>query len=278
MISIAEWRYQSTRKLRAKQDSEDIEINAILTFVLQKDLAWCLTHPDVFIEASQQHELDQKLEQLLLGVPLPYILGRANFYNSSFLVDQYVLIPRPETELLVENAIQWIDKHPNIQKIVDVGTGSGVIILSIKKLFPKIRGFGVDISRNALQVAAMNKINLSVQATDFVQMDCLSGFNTKFDLILANLPYIPTSDVGNLDVSKYEPMLALDGGKEGLEIIKKFVKQLPAYIKSPGLILMEVQYDQAQKVRLLVREALPEAKVSVLKDYAFIERFVRIEV
>lgn len=278
MISIAEWRYQSTRKLKAKQDSEDIEINAILTFVLQKDLAWCLTHPDVFIEASQQHELDQKLEQLLLGVPLPYILGRANFYNSSFLVDQYVLIPRPETELLVENAIHWIDKHPNIQKIVDVGTGSGAIILSIKKLFPKIRGFGVDISRNALQVAAKNKKNLSVQATDFVQMDCLNGFNTKFDLILANLPYIPTSDVGNLDVSKYEPVLALDGGKEGLEIIKKFVKQLPAYIKSPGLILMEVQYDQAQKVCLLVREALPEAKVSVLKDYAFIERFVRIEV
>ena len=278
MISIAEWRYQSTQKLKAKQDSEDIEINAILTFVLQKDLAWCLTHPDVFIEASQQHELDQKLEQLLLGVPLPYILGRANFYNSSFLVDQYVLIPRPETELLVENAIQWIDKHPNIQKIVDVGTGSGVIILSIKKLFPKIRGFGVDISRNALQVATVNKKNLSVQATDFVQMDCLSGFNTKFDLILANLPYIPTNNVGNLDVSKYEPVLALDGGKEGLVIIKKFVKQLPAYIKSPGLILMEVQYDQAQKVRLLVREALPEAKVSVLKDYAFIERFVRIEV
>jgi release factor glutamine methyltransferase len=146
------------------------------------------------------------------------------------------------------------------------------------KKFPNLVGFGTDLSKNALNIAMENMHLLKINKLFLSQMDCLSAFKTKFDVILANLPYIPTEEVRRLKVTKYEPIQALDGGKRGVEIIFKLIDQIPSHITKPGLVILEIQYDQAMIVKDKVNQILPESNVSILKDYAGLNRFIKIEV
>ncbi|HSM26003.1 MAG TPA: peptide chain release factor N(5)-glutamine methyltransferase, partial [Anaerolineaceae bacterium] len=241
--SIAEWRYKTKNEFTSISDTADIEINAILCEVLGKDLAWCLAHSEEELSEFDLVKLNQQIEKLRKGIPLPYILGEIEFFGHQFFVDSNVLIPRPETEILIENAIEWISSHRNIKKIVDVGTGSGAIVLSVLNEFPFLHGLGIDLSRSALEIAKINRINFSINQLDFLQMDCLKGLASKFDVILANLPYIPESEVRKLDVVKYEPFMALNGGENGIEIISKLIEQVPDHLSIPGVVLLEIQYD-----------------------------------
>ena len=276
-ISIAEWRYQSLKILKKFSDTADIEINAILSHVLKKDLAWILGHSEIILEDKIETILSQKLNSLIDGFPLAYVLEEKEFFGLMFQVNPNVLIPRPETEIMVELAINWIQKNPSIKRIVDVGTGSGEIIISILNQFSEMKGIGVDISRKALEIAKKNKINHRMNNLELVQMDCLSGFSEKFDLVCANLPYIPDGELDTLKVSKYEPKIALSGGVDGLEIINCLIEQLTFRINSPGLVLLEIQNNQALKVLKKVKGVLPTAKISVIKDYSNFDRVIRIE-
>ncbi|MDO9085647.1 MAG: peptide chain release factor N(5)-glutamine methyltransferase [Anaerolineaceae bacterium] len=277
-ISIAEWRYQSFQILHEISDTADIEINAILCFVLKKDLTWVLAHSEFNLDDEIESILRQKLNLLWEGMPLAYVKEEIEFFGLKFYVNSDVLIPRPETEILVELANDWISHHPLIGKIIDVGTGSGAIIISILKQFPEINGIGVDISRIALEIALKNKYLNKILNLDLVQMDCLSGISEKFDLICANLPYIPDGDLDALSVSKYEPKIALAGGVDGLEIIDVLLEQISSRINLPGLVLLEIQNDQALRLFEKVRSVLPEAKLSVNKDYSGNDRVIKIEV
>jgi release factor glutamine methyltransferase len=276
-ISIAEWRYQSLKFLQEISDTADIEINAILCFVLNKDLAWVLAHSEFNLDDEIESILRQKLNLLGEGMPLAYVNDEIEFFGLMFYVNSDVLIPRPETEILVELANDWISHHPLIRKIIDVGTGSGAIIISILKQFPEINGIGVDISRNALEIALKNKHLNEIINLDLVQMDCLSGFSEKFDFICANLPYIPDGELDGLKVTKYEPRIALAGGVDGLEIIDVLLEQISTRINSPGLALLEIQNDQTLRLFGKVSEVLPEANFSVIKDYSGHDRVLRIE-
>lgn len=278
MISIAEWRYHSKTLLQSKSESADIEINVILSYFLRKDLSWILAHADTLLSEDQQKDLDQGLLRLLNKEPLAYIIGQANFFGSAYIVNKDVLIPRPETEILVENALEWLGSHPGSKKIIDIGTGSGSIIISILQKYPKLRGVAVDISDKALRIADENKKKFSIKQLSFIQMNCMEGIHEKFDLIVANLPYIPEKIVPGLPVSMHEPKLALNGGADGLQIIKKTIQQIPTRIESPGLVLMEIQNDQAQTVAKFVNDVLPDGNVTVIKDYAGYDRIIRIEV
>lgn len=277
-ISIAEWRYKTKNKLNSISDVVDSDIIAILCNVLGKDLAWCLAHSDENLNEQDLAQLNQMVEKLEIRYPLPYILGEIEFYGNHFNVDSTVLIPRPETEILVDLAIEWISFHPTVLKIVDVGTGSGAIILSVLKKFPHLYGLGIDISYQALKIAKKNRDRFSIRQLDFIQMDCLSGLENKFDVILANLPYIPDSEVYKLDVAKFEPLLALNGGENGIEIIKKFIDQIPVQLSIPGLVLMEIQYDQSALICELITKTIKNCSLSIVKDLAGLDRIIMVEV
>jgi release factor glutamine methyltransferase len=277
-ISIAEWRYQSRKILSEISETAEIEVNAILCDVLKTDLAWCLANSNFILDQDNVVELNGKLKSLIAGIPLPYVLGKKEFFGLEFYIDKNVLIPRPETELLVETAIEWINRHDKTRKVVDVGCGSGVIIISLLKYFFHVKGYGIDISRRALNVSNRNKNYHGIENLKFVQMDCLSGISSKFDLIVANLPYIPEDYLSDLKVSKFEPDLALSGGEDGLLIINKLIDQIPSHLNSPGLALLEIQFDQSARVIQKAHSILPNAAISVLKDYSSHDRIIKIEV
>jgi release factor glutamine methyltransferase len=277
-ISIADWRYQSRKILSEISETADIEVNAILCDVLKADLAWCLANSNYVLDQSQVIELSEKLKSLIVGIPLPYVLGKKEFLEHEFFIDESVLIPRPETELLVETAISWIHRHDKTRKVVDVGCGSGVIIISLLKHFFHIKGYGIDISRRALNVSNKNKNYHGIENLEFIQMDCLSGISSKFDVIVANLPYIPEDYLSDLKVSKFEPDLALNGGKDGLLVINKLIEQISSHLNSPGLALLEIQYDQSACVIQKAKNFLPTAAISVVRDYSSHDRIIKIEV
>jgi release factor glutamine methyltransferase len=277
-ISIADWRYQSRKILSEISETADIEVNAILCDVLKTNLAWCLANSNLVLDQNTLAELNEKLKSLQVGIPLPYVLGKKEFFGHQFFVDENVLIPRPETELLVETAIEWINLHDKTRKVVDIGCGSGVIIISLLKNFFQIKGYGIDISRRALNVSNKNKNYHGIENLEFVQMDCLSGISSKFDLIVANLPYIPEDSLSDLKVSKFEPDLALNGGKDGLLVINQLIEQIPSHLNSPGLALLEIQYDQSARVIQTAQNFLPNAAISVIKDYSSQDRIIKIEV
>ncbi|PKO07390.1 MAG: peptide chain release factor N(5)-glutamine methyltransferase [Chloroflexi bacterium HGW-Chloroflexi-3] len=277
-ISIADWRYQSRKILFAISETADIEVNAILCKVLNKDLAWCLANSNFVLDQPTVIELNRKFQSLLTGIPLPYVLGTIEFFGNQFFVDENVLIPRPETELLVETAIEWINRHDKTKKVVDVGCGSGVIIISLLNHFSQIKGFGIDISRRALNISKRNKKNHGIEHLELVQMDCLSGIGSKVDVIVANLPYIPEDYLRDLKVSKYEPDLALNGGQDGLMIINTLIDQIPSHLNSPGLALLEIQFDQSARVIQKAKNCIPNAAISIIKDYSSHDRIIKIEV
>lgn len=277
-ISIAEWRYQSRITLAEVSETAEIEVNAVLCAVLNKKLPWCLVNSNLKLNPDQIELLNGYLQSLLDGIPLAYILGKIEFFGFQFLINQNVLIPRPETELMVETAVDWLQQQENGDKVADVGCGSGVIIISILNNFPDKYGFGFDISRPALEIAKKNKELHHIKHLDFVQTDCLSGVQSKFDLIVANLPYIPTGNLQDLRVFKNEPEIALNGGKDGLAVINHLIEQLPTHLNKPGMVLFEIQFDQTIEVVRRIQNFFPEAIISIIKDYSNLDRIIKVEV
>ncbi|MDX9849837.1 MAG: peptide chain release factor N(5)-glutamine methyltransferase [Anaerolineaceae bacterium] len=277
-ISIADWRYQSRIKLAEVSETAEIEINAVLSKVLSRNLPWCLANSNIVLDPNIIEELNKKIDFLRSGIPLGYVLGEIEFFGLNFIIDENVLIPRPETELMVEAAIGWLDKYENAKKLVDVGCGSGAIIISLLKKFPDKKGWAVEISRAALNVSKKNMTYHEIKNLNFVQLDCLTGLQTKFDVITANLPYIPGDVLKELPVSKYEPEIALNGGKDGLEVINKLIDQIPSRLNSPGLVLLEIQFDQAEKIIHKLQDSIPEAIISIIKDYSNHDRIIQVEV
>jgi len=277
-ISIAEWRYQSKNKISKISDTADVEINAILCKVIKKNLAWCLAHSDYLLNLSEITHLNSYLDDLASGVPLAYILGEIEFFGRTFIIDENVLIPRPETELLVEAAKEWILNKKDSKKIIDVGCGSGIIIISLLRDFPSLKGVAVDISRGALTITNRNKMKHKIDNLDLIQSDTLSGIYSKFDIILANLPYIPESSLEKLAVSKYEPKLALNGGEDGLQIIKRLIDHIPTHLNTPGLVLLEIQNDQSVPVVNYFTKILPNGIITTIQDYSGLDRVIKVEV
>ena len=277
-ISIAEWRYQSKNKISKISDTADVEINAILCKVIKKNLAWCLAHSDYLLNLSEITHLNSYLDDLASGVPLAYILGEIEFFGRTFIIDKNVLIPRPETELLVEAAKEWILNKKKLNKIIDVGCGSGIIIISLLSDFPSIKGVAVDISHGALTITNRNKMKHKIDNLDLIQSDTLSGIYSKFDIILANLPYIPESSLEKLAVSKYEPKLALNGGEDGLQIIKRLIDHIPTHLNTPGLVLLEIQNDQSVPVVNYFTKILPDGIITTIQDFSGLDRVIKVEV
>ena len=199
--------------------------------------------------------------------PLAYILKKKEFWSKEFIVNRNTLIPRPETELLCENVIK-IFKNKNFN-FLDIGTGTGCILLSILSEIKGAKGTGIDISKKAIEVAKKNsnKMNMNFRAK-FYTRSLDSIFNDKFDLIVSNPPYIKTADIKNLseDVRKFEPKIALDGGKEGLDVIKKIIYKSKTILKKLGWLALEIGHGQHYKVsKILIENDFKEE--ILIKDY-----------
>jgi release factor glutamine methyltransferase len=232
------------------------------------------------LELSPLHieKLEQAVNRLESGEPLLYILGRKEFFGLEFLVNSSTLIPRPETELLVEHALLWLKENPDRLTAADAGTGSGCIAVSLAVHCPGLQVLAGDLSWEALQVARQNVLRHDVSSrVRLVQADLLPAAAHKIDLICANLPYIPTQTLHHLDVYGKEPDLALDGGPDGLDVIRRLVEQSRRILAPGGLLLLEIEASQGDAAVKLAAENYPTAKIRLQTDLAGNDRLLIIE-
>ena len=250
----------------------------LLSHVLEQPQTWILAHSEAALSATQQAKLTALIARLKQGEPLPYLTGRQEFFGLSFEVSPAVLIPRPETELLVETALRWLRLHPAADSVLDVGTGSGCIAISLAVHAPVLRVIATDLSAKALSIAQRNAEVHHVEARiTCVQADLIPKDLGRFDLICANLPYVPTSKLAEVNSLPFEPILALDGGPDGLALIKRCLAYAPAHIRAPGMLLFEIEASTGNAAIALAREAFPQAKVTLIPDLAGRDRLMSIE-
>ena len=277
-INLGSWLRGATERLAGSSDAPHVESTAIAAFVLEHPREWLVAHPETELFDDQISIMEACLNRIVNGEPLAYITGRRSFYGLDFQVNPGVLVPRPETELLVECALNWLADHPDRRKVADIGTGSGIIAISTAKNCPDAQILATDISNNALETARGNAIDLGVSdRIRFQQTNLLGGIDERFDLILANLPYIPTTGLEGLPVARHEPHLALDGGADGLVLIRKLVSQIPQIALPGACMILEIQYNQGDQMLHIVNQLPGTPRFSLLKDLAGLPRIVKIQ-
>lgn len=212
--------------------------------------------------------------------PIAYIIGHQEFYGLDFIVDRRVLIPRPETEHVVELALQSLKKIPHADPvIVDVGTGSGAIALALARHTQGARIIATDISPDALAVAQLNatRLNLS-ERVEFLNADLLEGIETPIDVLTANLPYIPLERLAQLprEIRDYEPRVATFGGLDGLSVIRRLLKQAEGHMARAGVLFLEISEEQGPAARDLVNAILPRAQVAIHRDLEGLDRVLEV--
>lgn len=264
--------------LEEVSETAALDAQTLLAHIVGRPRAWLLAHPGDDLTDEQARALQAALERLQAGEPLPYILGHWEFYGLDFAVSPAVLIPRPETELLIERALIWLRMHPGQRQAVDVGCGSGCIAISLAVHIPDLHLTAVDISMSALHLAQANaRRHAAAERIAWMQSDLLGALTGQFNLICANLPYIPESILPSLAVARYEPRLALDGGEDGLALIRCLLDQAAARLAPDGLALLEIEASQGEAVCALAQAAFPAAHVTVLPDLAGHMRLVVVE-
>lgn len=264
------------QRLKSHSDTPYLDAQVLLGEVLQKPRSWILSHqPD--LNESQRAQINQMVDTVQQGIPLPYVIGHWEFYKLDFKLSPSVLIPRPETEFIVEKAAAWLKLHPTLRWAADVGTGSGCIAVSLASLIPDLNLIASDISSQALNTAVENaRIHQVDDRVSFVQMDLLTGVRTKFDILLANLPYIPTDKLKQLAVFGQEPRIALDGGSEGLDYLERFLSQVKTRLSSNGLVCLEIDETRGKESKALANTHFPTAAISLEKDLSGLDRYLFI--
>lgn len=229
---------------------------------------------------DQEKVLDKNIEEEILkiqdkinkGYPLQYAIGKWNFYGLDLLVDKRALIPRYETEILVDLII---NDNSNNKKILDIGTGSGAISLALSKNLKDSKVIGVDISKNAIDLANENKIKLNINNVEFKESDIFSNIDEKFDIIVSNPPYINKKDFEKLDKKLYyEPQNALFGGEDGLYFYKKIIKNAKNFLNKNGKIYLEIGYNQKDSISDLLEE-YGYKQIKSYKDFNDFDRIIK---
>lgn len=243
----------------------------LLTFICKIDRTFYYVHMDDDMTVEQVAEFESVLMKRAEHIPLQYITGEQEFMGIPFRVNDAVLIPRQDTETLVEEALKVV--RPGM-KVLDMCTGSGCILISILKNIVDVDGYGYDISKQAINVAKENAKLNNVNAT-FERSDLFEDVSEKFDVIVSNPPYIPTDVIGGLmpEVAVYEPIQALDGKEDGLHFYRRIVAVAADYLNPNGKLLFEIGHDQGESVSELMKEA-GYKDVHVIKDLAGNDRVV----
>ena len=255
-----------------------LESELLLTSVLQQSRVYLLAHPEDVLteEQAQQYAID--VERRVKGEPLPYITGIIEFFGMIFRVTPDVLIPRPETEMLVELASAWLTTRPDAV-IMDVGTGSGCIAVTLARHTKCRHIIATDISLSALQLAKQNAVRQLVRdRLHFINGDLLCPIHGPVDVILSNPPYIADSEWETIPHSiHFEPSSALLAGVDGLEVVRRLLLQAQDVLSPDGLMLMEIGAEQGKAASKLAQAAFPNALIQVVKDLAGLDRVIRIQ-
>jgi release factor glutamine methyltransferase len=236
--------------------------------------SWLAAHPEAFLSERVLDSYKDALQRRNGGEPLPYLLGYWEFFGISFAVDQRALIPRPETEIIVEHSISIAGNNLNT-RIADVGTGCGTIAIALALNLPDALLFATDISQDALSLARTNSIHHAVHnRIEFIQTDLLTSTG-KFDIICANLPYLTTQEACTLAVGRHEPRLALDGGPSGMNIIQKMIATASNHLIDGGSLLMEFG-NSSSKILEMANFYFGSANCKLIPDYAGRLRMLKV--
>lgn len=262
-----------------------LDAELLLAYVLGWSRTRLLAEAVAVPDAAQRARFAALLERRMRGEPIAYLIGQREFYGLPLHTDPRVLIPRPETELLVELALpaikERISRAPRPINVVDVGTGSGAIILALAAQVPAhapVQLYATDISTDALAVAAANRARHALnRRVHLLHGDLLAALpaplRRQIDVLVSNPPYTILSEI-NADVRDYEPHLALDGGSEGLDVYRRLLAQVPAWLHPQGVLALEIGAWQGAAVQALVQAALPQHQVQIYRDLAGHERVV----
>ncbi len=268
-------------RLRAGESAR-FDAQLLLGALLQRSSAWLFAHADDPLDDATFERYRVALERRALGEPVPYIVGEAGFHGRRFVVTPEVLVPRPESELLVSLALAEL-RSPELPEphVCDVGTGSGILAVTVAAEAPRARLTAIDVSAAALAVAAGNARAHGVDGRiAFLLGDVLEALpaETRFDGILANLPYLRAADLAAApDPTSFEPRLALDGGPDGLTVYRRLLARAPLVLAPQGWMFMEAGPDTAPALAALARRSFRRsASVWIERDYARLERIVAV--
>lgn len=274
----------TSERLWALSDTPLLDAQVLLSHVLGKPRTWLLAHPAANPQVSDTTRLEALMRRLEGGEALPYLLGHQEFFGLDFDITPDVLIPRPETELLVERAVAWLAAEPDRRTVADIGTGCGCIAICLTHSISDVRVLATEISWPALTVAASNSKKHGVsERIDFLQCDLLPAYaeglstDRHFDLVCANLPYIPTATLINLPVYGKEPALALDGGPDGLDPFRRLFGLIPEWMTRDGLILLEIESSSGAAVLSLAYDTFHAALIHLHQDLAGHDRLLEIQ-
>ncbi len=269
---------RGTKRLRAT-GSGAVDARRLMTFATGWEGAALIVHRDDVVDEDELALFDRALARREAGEPIAYIVGSAGFYGRSFAVTRAVLVPRPESEHVVEAAIAELQSRaPERRRAADIGTGSGILAITLACEVPDAKVFATDISADALAVASTNARTLGVQKrVKFFEGDLAAplGARAPLDVVIANLPYVPSGDVPQSpDPVSFEPHVAVDGGPDGLDLYRRLLAQLPSLLAPGAALFFEAAPPTIEALAELVSAAFANAHVEIGEDYAGLERFV----
>lgn len=273
--SIGEALSQGSRVLYSVSETAGRDAQVLLAEMMGKPREWLLAHPEAAVPPEIEGQLMSALQRLTAGEPLAYVLGGWEFFGRRFLVSPDVLIPRPETELLVEKGLQAIDRHLHTRTVIDVGTGSGCVGVTLALERPRARVVATDISHAALQVARENATQLGAgDLVAFVMADLLAGMSLEDAVVLANLPYVASDEVSALHC---EPRLAVDGGISGMGVIRRLLEHLAYRRPQRTTVLLEIGAGQGGAAIDLASTLCQPTRVWLESDLAGHDRILGLE-
>lgn len=266
------YEYGVAKLMEADIEEAKLDARLLLEYICHTDRNALLVHGD-----SKRNEIEEEFYKAVIGkraqrIPLQHITGEQEFMGLTFKVNEHTLIPRQDTEILVEEAMRHL--HDGMD-ILDMCTGSGCILLSLLKYSNECRGTGIDISQDALEVARENAQMLGLKA-EWLQSDLFEKVSGSFDMLVSNPPYIATKEIETLmpEVREHEPMQALDGYEDGLFFYREIIAKASEYLRNGARVFFEIGYDQGEAVsNLLIEHGFQEVKV--VKDYAGLDRVVK---
>ena len=290
-MTLAQVLHDAEARLRAASiDDARLEAELLLCMALELTRKGLFTRLQEPLAKDAQTTFEALLRRRLAHEPTAYIVGRKEFYGLEFACTPAALIPRPETELLVDEAIDWLQRRErglqsNEERIlrpsvVDVGTGNGAIAVALAVRRPRASIIAIDPSRPALELAQRNaKAHDVAQRIAFVQGELLAPLRTRVDLVVANLPYIPSRLYAKLtpEIREHEPEVALHAGRRGTALIEALLAQAPAHLRPGGLLLAEHAWNQGQRLREAASASFPDAIMETRRDLAGLERMLTVQ-
>jgi release factor glutamine methyltransferase len=273
---------ETGQKTLSASPSPALDTRLILEYVMDTSYSYIIAHDETIMSPTQEYRFLSLLERARNGEPIPYLVGKTHFYGLEIKVTPSVLIPRPETEQLINLALEWIARPARRQKqplVVDVGTGSGCIALALASSLPLARISATDVSKEALEVAEENAKALGMEnQVDFYNGQYLNPIVDDPDLIVANLPYIADHEWTTLAVGVkwYEPDVALRGGHDGLDGIRQLLAQAGRRLAPGGALFLEIGWQQGEAAKLLAKSTFPSAQIDVKKDLSGHDRVICI--